>query len=279
MIIGCGYVGLPLGRAFAREGCAVYGTTRSRDRIPLLEKSGLQPVVIDLLKPPFLFPAADLVYFLVAGSHDETLPQGMSNAIAALAANPPQKFIYSSSTAVYGDHQGEWIDETSPRRAGHPAGLRLVRTENILSDAVRNLRFPGIITRLSGIYGPGRIPGKESVAKGGPLKGNPRSYLNLIHLEDLINLLMETARQGREGECYLFSDDQPVRREEYYHFLAECLGLAPFSPAWTAGEDRSDSRRCSNRKIKETFKVALNYPSYRKGLAVLLSGASGRPHS
>ncbi len=271
LIIGCGYVGVPLGKAWVRKGSVVYGTTRTPARRDLLKREGIEPVLLDLLSPsPFHFPAADLVYFLVAGSHDETLLEGMTRALSALTENPPQKLIYSSSTGVYGDHQGEWVDETSAREATHPAGRRLIQTEEILLSAFRKHRFPGIVARLSGIYGPRRIPGKDLVLKGGPLVGDPDSYLNLIHLDDLVRLLVAAALRGKAGESYLFSDDHPVLRKEYYRFLAERLGVPHFSPTWIPSQNRSGSRRCLNQKMREALHIGLKYPSYREGLEALI---------
>lgn len=270
LIIGCGYVGVPLAKAWIHAGHAVYGTTRSAARRDLLRKEGIEPILLDLLTPPFDLPQADLVYFMVAGSHDETLPQGMANALSVLAARPPRKFIYTGSTAAYGDHQGEWVDEASDRKATHPPGLRLIRTEEILLAAIRKERFPGTIARLSGIYGPRRIPGRDLVLKGGPLVGDPDAYLNLIHLDDLVHLLVAAAVRGKAGESYLFSDDHPVPRKEYYRFLAERLGIPHFSPTWIPSEERSGNRRCLNQKMKEELHVALKYPSYREGLEALI---------
>jgi nucleoside-diphosphate-sugar epimerase len=270
LIIGCGYVGVPLAKAWIRKGHPVYGTTRSAARRDLLKKEGIQPLLLDLLQPPLQLPEADLIYLLVAGSQDETLTQGMSNLLAALKGRPPKKMIYSSSTGVYGDHQGEWVEETSERRAHHPAGLRLIRTEEILFSAAKQTRFPGIVARLSGIYGPRRIPGRDLVLKGGPLVGEPDAYLNLIHLDDLVHLLIAAAIRGKIGESYLFSDARPVLRKEYYRFLAERLGLPHYSPTWIPSQDRSGNRRCLNQKMKEEFHIELKYPSYREGLTALI---------
>jgi nucleoside-diphosphate-sugar epimerase len=270
LIIGCGYVGVPLAKAWMRIGHTVYGTTRGAARLELLKGEGIQPVRLDLLKPPFQLPEAELVYFLVSGSQDETLSKGMTHALSALAPRPPQRFIYSSSTGVYGDHQGGWVDEGSERRATHPAGQRLIRTEEILLSEIKTSGFPGIIARLSGIYGPNRIPGRDLVLKGGPMVGDPDAYLNLIHLDDLVHLLVAAGVRGKVGESYLFSDDQPVLRKAYYRFLAERLGVPHFSPIWLPSQERSGNRRALNQKMKETFQLGLKYPSYREGLEALI---------
>lgn len=270
LIIGCGYVGVPLAKAWIQKGHAVYGTTRSAARRDRLKGEGIQPIVLDLLKPPFDLPHADWIYLLVAGSNDETLTEGMGHLLNALAAAPPKKLIYSSSTAVYGDHRGGWVDEMSLRAATHPAGLRLIRTEEILLSAFEKDRFPGIIARLAGIYGPRRIPGRDLVLKGGPIPGDPDSYLNLIHLDDLVSLLIDAALRGKAGESYLLSDDRPVLRKEYYRFLAGRLGLSHFSPTWLPSEGRPGDRRCLNRKMKEALQVELKYPSFDEGLRALI---------
>lgn len=194
----------------------------------------------------------------------------MTHTIAALLKNPPSRFIYTSSTGVYGDYGHGWVDESSLRRAKHPAGLRLIETEDILFNAMEEERFPGVVVRLSGIYGPNRIPGRDQVLKRGTLRGDPESYLNLIHLDDLVPLLLEAAPIAKTGDCYLFSDDHPVQRKDYYAFLAKHLGISDFAPRWNAAAEPVASRRCRNQKMKEHFQFKLKYPSYREGLSALI---------
>ncbi|HET6371452.1 MAG TPA: SDR family oxidoreductase [Nitrospiria bacterium] len=274
LIVGCGYVGLSLGKAFVSRGETVYGTTRSPNRMETIAREGMRPILLDVLKPPFGLPAVDLAYFLVAGTGDETLPRGMSNLIGALSDRPPKKFVYTSSTGVYGDYGGAWVDESSPRRGTHPAGERLIRTEDLLLSAFAKDCFPGVIARLSGIYGPDRIPGLDRIRKKEPIPGSPDAFLNLIHLEDLIGSLIACGSRGRAGEVYLISDDHPVRRNEYYQFLAERLNAGAVSFQGEARE-RSGSRRCRNQKMKEELSVELKYPSYREGIEALVPRNDG----
>lgn len=278
LVIGCGYLGLPLAKAWIAKGFTVYGTTRKTGKMDLLKKEGINPIVLDLLKPPFRLPQADWVYFLVSGSRDATFPHAMINTIAALRENPPRRFIYTSSTGVYGDYGSGWVDESSLRRATDPAGARLIETEDVLFSAVEDARFPGAVVRLSGIYGPDRIPGREPLLKREALRGNPEGYLNLIHLDDLIPLLVSAVSFVKVGDCYLFSDDHPVQRREYYAFLSARLGISDFSPRWKRSDEPAASRRCRNQKMKEHLQIDLKYPSYREGLSALLpNGGPPRP--
>lgn len=270
LIIGCGYLGLPLAKAWIEKGFSVCGTTRTPAKMDLLKREGIEPIFLDLLKPPFRFPPADWVYFLVSGSRDGTLPYAMINALAALLENPPSRFIYTSSTAVYGDCGSGWVDESSVRRAKDPAGLCLIETEDALFTAIEENQFPGAVVRLSGIYGPDRIPGRDRVEKLEPLRGRPEGYLNLIHLDDLIPLLVAAAPLVKLGDCYLFSDDHPVRRRDYYSYLATRLGMSDFVPLWNRSGEPVPDRRCRNQKMKDHFQIGLKYPSYRKGLIALL---------
>ena len=194
----------------------------------------------------------------------------MSNTLAVLLKNPPSRFIYTSSTGVYGDCGGGWVDESSLRRAIHPAGCRLIETEDRLFASVEKDQFPGVVVRLSGIYGPNRIPGRDRVLKKEALRGGPESYLNLIHLDDLIPLLVAAAPIAKVGDCYLLSDDHPVQRKDYYAFLAERLGTPRFAPRWDPSDEQAVSRRCRNQKMKAHFQIDLKYPSYREGLSALI---------
>lgn len=270
LIIGCGYVGLPLAKAWIEKGVTVYGTTRSGEKSALLRKEGIEPVLLDLLKPPFQLPPADWIYFLVSGSRDGTLPSAMINTLAALQENRPRRFIYTSSTAVYGDYGAGWVDESSIRRAKDLPGTRLIDTEDALFSAIEEQQFPGAVVRLSGIYGPNRIPGREMLLRGEALRGRPDGYLNLIHLDDLIPLLVAAAPLVKVGDCYLFTDDQPVQRKAYYAFLASRLGISEFRAAWNRADEPVADRRCRNQKMKEHFQIDLKYPSYQEGLSALL---------
>ncbi|MBI3803382.1 MAG: SDR family oxidoreductase [Nitrospirae bacterium] len=272
LLIGCGYVGIALARGWIEKGLTVYGTTRRAEKLPFLREEGIRPLLVDLLKPPFVLPRTDWTYFMVAGSHDETLPRAMANVLAAFRESVPTRFIYTSSTGVYGDYGGAWVDESSPRQAAHPSGIRLIETEDLLFSAIEERQFPAILTRLSGIYGPDRLPGRDRLLNKSVLRGDPNGYLNLIHLEDLIPHLMAAPLFGKIGDCYLLTDDQPVLRKEYYEALASRLGISDFEPTWAALDSAATSRRCRNQKMKAQFKLDLAYPSYREGLAALLPG-------
>jgi len=276
LIIGCGYTGLPLAQAWIGKGFTVYGTTRKAEKGDRLRKAGIEPVLLDLLKPPFRLPRTDWVYFMVSGSRDATLPSAMINTLAALLENPPRRFIYTSSTAVYGDYNSDWVDESSLRRAKDLPGRRLIETEDVLFNAIEENQFPGAVIRLSGIYGPNRIPGRDLLLKREALRGRPEGYLNLIHLDDLVPLLVAAAPLTKVGDCYLFSDDHPVQRKDYYAYLAARLGITDFDPTWNRAEAPVASRRCRNQKMKEHFNFDLKYPSYREGLSALLQSDGAR---
>jgi len=268
-------VGTSLARALIARGHSVFGTTRSPSRIDTLRREGLTPVLLDLLQPSLSLPAADRIYVLVSGTRDGTLPRGLENLLRTLRDRKPERLIYTSSTAVYGEYAGGWVDEGSARQASHPAGLALIRAEDLLLSSAELGGLPGILARVSGIYGPNRIPGRDRIMKGEPVPGDAGVYLNLIHVDDLVSGLMALAERGRVGETYLFSDDLPVKREEYYRFLAGCLNAPQAIFGGKSSEERTGSRRCQNSKITQDLALMLKFPSYREGLSALLGGGGG----
>lgn len=275
LIVGCGYVGTALAKAWVARGETVIGTRRTPQGTKALEAEGLTPMRLDLSDPPKSLPPADWVYVLVSGNHGELLPGGLQNLLSLLRDRPPRKLIYTSSTVVYGEHSGAWVDEGSARQARHLAASHLMAAEDLVLSASEQSGVPGVLARVSGIYGPNRIIGRDRVLNGEPIPGDPQGFLNLIHRDDLVSGLMALAERGRAGEAYLFSDDLPVIRAEYYRFLAERIGVGAVAFGGTSRKELSGSRRCRNQKIKRELGLALKFPTYRQGVEVLLREGGG----
>ena len=277
-IIGCGYLGrrvLPLWRA---GGHRVYTLTRSENRAGELRRLGAEPVVADVLDPGSLkaLPRVDTALYCVgfdrsAGrSVREVYVNGLGNVLAALP--PPGRFLYVSSTGVYGQQDGEEVDEAAATEPQEESGRVVLEAERLLRG-----RLPGaVVLRFAGIYGPGRVLRRQAVEAGEPLVGDPEKWLNLIHVEDGAAVVLAAEARGEPGAVYNVCDDRPVRRRDFYALLARLLGApeprfvppAPDSPP--PGHEWAD-RRVVNRRLREELNVRLRYPSYEDGLRASLS--------
>src|SRR5450432_3334812 len=164
LIVGCGYVGLPLGAELVRLGHEVFGLRRSPAAAGELKAAGIQPLFNDVTRPESLakLPRGfDWVVNCVAAGGDadnyrEVYLQGTRNLIDWLAPDPPKKFVYTSSTGVYGQNDGSQIKESSPTEPLADTAKILVETEKVLLSAVAERKFPAVILRVAGIYGPER---------------------------------------------------------------------------------------------------------------------------
>jgi nucleoside-diphosphate-sugar epimerase len=182
-------------------------------------------------------------------------------------SNPPRRILWVSSTSVYGQHQGEWVDEASPT---HPAGFSgqcLLEAENILERGAVAVT----VVRFSGIYGRGQPRLIEQVRSGRCAPEKPVVWTNRIHGDDcagVLHHLLERQRQGLPLDpCYVATDCEPSPLAEVQRWLAAQLGVACQIEESTAA--RRGNRRCSNKRLLATGYQFL-YPDYRKGYGALL---------
>src|SRR2546422_27440 len=165
LIVGCGYVGLPLGAALAKEGHEVTGIRRKCSAENELRAAGIKPLIVDITQAEALakLPVAyDWVVNCVSSSHGgaedyrRVYVQGLRNLVDWLADAPIRKFVYTSSTSVYGQTDGSIVTEASPAEPAGETAQVLVEAENVLLKAAQQREFPAVILRVAGIYGPGR---------------------------------------------------------------------------------------------------------------------------
>lgn len=276
LVIGCGYLGERVAREWRQQGDEVWALTRSADRAENFASLGFRPIIGDVLDPESLrnLPAAKTVLYAVgfdrtsAASKRSVYVDGLSNVLRGIEAKC-ERFVYVSSTSVYGQDAGELVDESSPTTPTEVNGCICRDAE----AAVRQLKAEAIILRLAGIYGPGRLLARvEQLRRGDRLTGNPEAWLNLIHVEDAVRAVLAAETRGVLGETYLVCDDQPLPRREYYSALAEAVGApAPqFEDlAADAPERKRFNKRCVNRRLREELCVDLQFPTITSGLRSL----------
>ena len=243
LIAGCGYVGFALGTELVKHGHEVFGLRRSSAAAAKLRSAGIQSLTGDITKPEELanLPARHDWVVNCAGSsrgggiedYRRIYLQGMSNLIAWLAGAPPLRFVYTSSTSVYGQIDGSTVTEASPAESSVETAKVLIETERVLIDAVHHKNFPASIVRVAGIYGPGRSHLLRQVLNNeATIEGAGERIMNMIHLEDAVGAVIATLERGRAGEIYNVVDDEPVSQIDFYQWLSGVLvkELPPVGP-------------------------------------------------
>lgn len=278
LVIGCGYLGRRVAARWRGAGFRIFAATRSRRHADEFQRSGLEPVLCDVLDPSSLsaLPAlADLAYCVgldrTAGLDMRTVyVDGLANVLTALAARRNAtaggtRFVYVSSTGVYAQGDAREVDENAATAPVAESGRVVLEAERLL----RHRRPDAMILRFAGIYGPGRLIREETVRAGEPLSGDPDQWLNLIHVDDGAAAVLAALERGRPGGVYNVCDGRPVRRRDFYTRMAEVLGAPPprFGPTTEAAPADRVNRRIVNRRMREELAVGLRYPSYEEGLA------------
>jgi nucleoside-diphosphate-sugar epimerase len=279
LIIGCGYVGLPLGAELVRLGHEVSGLRRNALAENELKAAGIRPLVGDVTQPETLarLPREfDWVVNCVASrggdaeAYRRIYLQGTRHLMEWLSATPPQKFVYTGSTSVYGQTDGSLVKETSPTEPAAETAKVLLETEQVLLAAVADRRVPAVILRVAGIYGPDRGHAlRQFLNDETRIEGDGSRFLNMIHRDDLIGGIMAALKDGRAGEIYNTVDDEPVSQANFFRWLAEELGKDP-PPSTPESPDANRKRgvtnkRVSNRKLKMELGCQFKYPNFRIG--------------
>lgn len=284
-IVGCGDIGRRVARLEMAAGHSVAALARSEEAARAAESLGIQAVRGDLDRPESLagLPAAPetLHYFAPppgAGTGDPRL----GALLAALDPKAlPRRLVYISTSGVYGDCRGEWVDEDRPCNPQSDRARRRLDAETKLREFGERSGMPCMILRAPGIYGPGRLP-VERIRRGIPVVDERDSpYSNRIHADDLAAACCAAARLGRAGRAYNISDGHPTTMTDYFNRVADLCGL-PRPPAISLAAARQvlspsmlsfleESKRLDNRRMREELRVELQYPDLATGLPACLA--------
>ncbi|WP_271409809.1 NAD-dependent epimerase/dehydratase family protein [Pseudomonas sp. Q1-7] len=278
LIAGCGDVGSRLAQRMLQAGWTVHGLRRTVAALP----AGVLPVAGDLEQAgcPLQWPEGPLdylVYCAAATQHDAAgyraaYVDGLRHVLAWLAAHgqKPRRLLFVSSSGVYGQRDGEWIDETAPAVAESYSGQLMREAERLALGS----GLPATCVRLTGIYGPGREWLLKQVRMGYRVVSEPPLYANRIHVDDCAGLLAHLLRADAGGvaldDCYIGVDDDPAALHEVVAWLRERMGVTGWSEE--SAVRRSGSKRCSNARAR-ALGWAPRYPSYREGYAAILDEA------
>ena len=288
LIVGCGYVGLPLGVELVRLGHEVFGLRRNAAAENELKAASIQPLFGDVTQPETLarLPREfDWVINCVAaggGADDyrQVYLQGTRNLIEWLAPASAEasarqalkKFIYTSSTSVYAQTDGSQVKESSPTEPLAETAKILVETEKVLLAAVAERKFPAVILRVAGIYGPDRGHWfKQFLKDEARMEGDGSRFLNMIHRDDLVGCIIAALKNGRAGEIYNAADDEPVSQQHFFQWLTQALDK-PLPPSEPAADRKrgATNKRVSNRKLRMELGHQFKYPNFRKGYSAEL---------
>ncbi len=281
LIIGCGDVAR---RALPELQRRYRVTALVRSLDPVLDSAGVGQIAGDLDDAASLAPLlgrAERIAHLAPPSAGGTLDTRMRSLLAALAprgrgAMLPRRFVYLSTSGVYGDCAGEWVDETRPPNPQTERAMRRLDAERALGDWGERNQVEIAILRVPGIYASDRLP-LERLARGTPvLRPEEDVYTNHIHADDLAGILVAALESARVGDVYNASDDGPMKMGEFFDLVADRSGLA--RPPRISREEAarlvppellsfmSESRRLSNRRMKAELGVRLRYSTARDGV-------------
>lgn len=281
LICGCGYVGLELGRQLAAAGHAVFGLRRTTAAEVELDAAGITPLVGDVtrlddlrrLPGPF-----DWVVNTVSSTRGGTAEYrevylgGARNLVTWLRDGPRTRLVYTSSTSVYGQTDGGWVDESSPTQPATETGQVLVETEAALLAAAGSTAVEAIVLRVAGIYGPGRGHlFQEFLRDMARIRGDGSCWLNMIHRDDVASAIRAALERGTSGAIYNTADNEPVRQIDFLRWLSAQLDR-PMPDALAAKEEAPRKRgltnkRVSNRRLREELGWAPQFPTFREGYA------------
>jgi len=281
LIVGCGYVGRPLGAELARQGHEVFGLRRSAAVEKELNAAGIAPLIADITQPDSLKKLPRDFDWVVncaasggggADDYRKIYLEGNRNLLAWLADSPVKKFLYTSSTSVYGQNDGAVVTETSPEAPAADTAKVLVAAEMLLLAAVAARKFPAVILRVAGIYGPERGHWFNQFLRGeARMEGDGARWLNMIHRDDLIGVIIAALEKGKGGEIYNAADNAPVSQRDFFAWLAAELNrpLPPVVPVdaeiWR--KRGVTNKRVSNAKLRAELKYEFRYPDFRAGYA------------
>ncbi len=278
LCFGFGYSARFIARELIDKDWQIYGTTRQTDNFSKIELCGAQPILYDGVNKTkdLLMVLKEVDALLISIAPDSDGDPVLNNLKAYI--QPSVEWIgYLSTVGVYGNWDGEWVDEKSSLRPVSERSLYRVAAENKWLELHHTQSLPIHIFRLSGIYGPGRNPLVK--LKNGTSRRiiKPDQVFNRIHVEDISQVVIASMQNKAPGRIYNVTDDEPAPPQDVICYGAELLDLSPppeidFETANLTPMARSfygENKRVKNELIKAELGITLKYPTYREGLGHL----------
>ncbi len=272
LVVGFGYLGQKAAAKALQAGWKVYATSRQIEKKAVIEAAGAEFVHFDITCPQNHDPLPASSAWLWSPAFDrrqglpvhEVIVVGLERALN-LSPWLPQKVIYTSTTSVYHQSDGDWVDETSPTWPRTDSGKANLEAEQLLKSWDMEPDRQAIILRLSGLYGPGRWIRRASIQAGEPIACEPETWLNLVHIDDAASAC-QAALESKESGTFCITDNQPILRRDFYETSARLL-QAP-APSFTppTSPDFAGNKRVSNRKARKTLGWEPRFGDVNSGL-------------
>ena len=283
-IAGCGDIGCRVARLALAAGTDVIAQARSGERAGALIDAGAELVIANLDDPenlPLFNLAGAALLYTIPPPGGGIVDTRAGNFLAAVAPSGlPAKIVYLSATSVYGDCGDELVDETRPPCPANHTGQRRLSAEEQFLAWGRSNSVPVVILRVSGIYGPGRIPLHRIHSREPLLNEAEAGYTNRIHSEDLARICLAALERGVDGDVYNVSDGTVSKMNDYFNAITDLLGLERLPQVPLAEARRvmtplmygymTESRKIDNRKMIEKLGISLQYPTLAEGLRASL---------
>ncbi len=276
-IFGLGYSGLEIAKLAKTQGWSVAGTCTTEEKARRLREQAIEAHVFDgtsALAPEAFGDATHVVCTVAPGAAGDP---ALRSCRALLGR--ARWLGYLSTTGVYGDHEGAWVDETTPTLATQPRSLQRLAAERGWRDVASESGAALHIFRLPGIYGPGRSTLDRVKAGTAQRIDKPGQFFSRIHVADLAASVMKATDRSGGTEVWNVADDLPAPNADVIAHACELLGLpVPPTIPWEdaaptmsamARSFYTDSRRVKNEKLKRELGVMLRYPTYREGLKAI----------
>lgn len=276
--MGCGDIGRRVARLYQNQGIGAIGWVRSADSVALGQAQGIEMRQGDMDAGSFFprnaFEGRDIFWFAPppnSGSVDSRLRRFL---LAVQSA--PRRIVLISTTGVYGDSKGAWIDETTSTKPNNERSTRRLDAENALHDWMQQYNGDGVILRVPGIYALDRLP-LERLKRGEPVvKAEEAPWTNRIHADDLAMIAKVAMEQAPKGAIYNATDGNPSTMTEYFNQIADYAGL-PRPPQMSLEEAKQvlsagmvsylqESRRIRNDKLLQELGITLQYPNLAAAL-------------
>ncbi len=287
LILGCGYVGTKLAKACLKLGFHVSGTTRSHEHAQTLKETGVNPIIITSpadISDTILKQCTHIVDSIPLTRTDNTMFASQTQWLSMLT--PKLQHLewagYLSTTGVYGDADGAWVDESYHCQPSSPRGIERLKAE----QAWLNAGLPAEVFRLAGIYGAERnIITRLMAGDYKAVQWNPPHYSSRIHVDDIVATIIAAMQSASTGRILNIADDLPLPHADYVQQVAAMID-APAPIILTPEEGKtqlsvtalsffSDNKRISNQRLHVELLPKLHYPSFKEGMTAILSSKEG----
>ncbi len=280
VVFGCGDIGSRVAVKLSAAGQQVICQSRSDTAFSRLQQLGLDGIRLDLSSAGLQLPDLNnkAVFYFIPPSPTGDKDALMENFISTLTAGAqvPHSIVYISTTGVYGDCAGRWINEDEPLKPQADRAKRRLHAEQQLQAFAADSGCRLIILRVAGIYGPDKLPLARLAQQQPVIKASESPYTNRIHADDLVNICITAMQTAENGSVYNVSDGQPGTMADYFTQIAKLAGLPiPEQISLSQGEQQlsagmmsymRESRRLDNSRLLDELDITLQFPTLEQGL-------------